>query len=274
VVVDDGSSDGTPELVRALDDNRLRLVARRNNLGPSRTWNESVSHAGGALLKFLHQDDELLPGCVAAMANLFERHDSVGMVFCRRRVTVSGHAATYDEWARRFGEIHGPLMPLAEANSGRVLLTRWWSDNAVRRNCVGEPVAVMVRRQALDAVGLFHAHMRQLIDAELWVRIMSSFDVGFVDDELVTYATGPGSLTTRNERDASYWVDRLWMLETLARCGEGGAELDNIEAHLKHERKVVRRTLVSLVLRRTEGLPLRPAIRYLAWRAHGGRQPK
>jgi glycosyltransferase involved in cell wall biosynthesis len=267
IVVDDGSRDGTPALVRRFGDQRLRMVVRTRNIGPNKTWNESVTRARGKFIKFLHQDDELLPDCVSGMSQVLIRNDSIGMVFCRRQVVVSGDSATHRAWAANFEDVHEPLMPLGERNSGRALLVRWWNDSQMRRNVVGEPVAVMVTREALDQVGLFHPLMRQLIDAELWVRVMNSFDAGFIDERLVRYATGPESLTTRNERDASYWVDRLWMLETLSGCARGGTPLPGIEPLLRRERAIVIRTLASLVARRTDGRPVQPALRYLAWLA-------
>lgn len=51
----------------------------------------------------------------------------------------------------------------------------------------------------------------------------------------------------------------------LSRCARGGPPLPGVELLLRRERAVVIRTLASLIARRTDGLPVQPALRYLAW---------
>ena len=53
---------------------------------------------------------------------------------------------------------------------------------------------------ALDRVGLFTDRMRQSWDVELWLRIMATWDVGFVDEPLALYRYHGASLTQANAR--------------------------------------------------------------------------
>ena len=72
LVVDDGSSDGTPALVErhAADDPRVRLLRNERNLGLVGNWNRCLEAARGTWIKFLFQDDLLEPACVERMLAL------------------------------------------------------------------------------------------------------------------------------------------------------------------------------------------------------------
>lgn len=61
VVVDDGSSDGSVEAVRAFEDPRIRLLVHQRNLGRCPARNTAMAAAQGQWFVFLDSDDELLP---------------------------------------------------------------------------------------------------------------------------------------------------------------------------------------------------------------------
>lgn len=77
VVVDDASSDGTVAAVRAFDDPRIRLIARPQNLGYVRTFEEALRQSRGEYLFLADQDDVWLPGRVEAMIAALADHDVV-----------------------------------------------------------------------------------------------------------------------------------------------------------------------------------------------------
>lgn len=61
LVVDDASSDATCAVVTAIDDPRLRLIARTRNGGASAARNAGITAAKGDLIAFLDSDDEWMP---------------------------------------------------------------------------------------------------------------------------------------------------------------------------------------------------------------------
>lgn len=67
VVVDDASPDDTVDRVRAIDDPRIRLIARDQNLGYVRTFEQALHEARGDVLLLADQDDVWEDGRVAAM---------------------------------------------------------------------------------------------------------------------------------------------------------------------------------------------------------------
>jgi glycosyltransferase involved in cell wall biosynthesis len=78
LVVDDGSIDRTPEIVRGFAP-RVRLL-RKTNGGQASAFNAGIAEAGGELVAFLDGDDWWAPGKLRAVTHVFSREPSVGLV--------------------------------------------------------------------------------------------------------------------------------------------------------------------------------------------------
>lgn len=263
LVVDNASTDGTPDIVRSYDDPRIVLHENATNLGPHKNANRSVQLSNGAFIKFLHSDDALFPTCVERMARIMGRSDRIGMVFARRRIVIGDESdpdmvsfrETYQDAQRQFGR-------LSEVNDGRLMLARWL-DDSFSHNWVGEQSSVMMRREALQRLGLFNPHVRMLTDVEMWARAMFHYDIGFVDEELSTYRFHAMNLTITQGK-MSRWLDRLWLLEGLAETPEAKTVLPTLRAAIVTERRRVAKMLVRTSIRHPGSTPvlLRDAATY------------
>ena len=215
VVSDDASTDGSAEAAESIGDPRIRVDRSDRRRGLARNWNRSVQLSKGAYVKFLMQDDLLAPTCVSRMAEVLSRNASVGMVFAPRAIRVDppgDYAAA--RLGRRLERQATAFSGLGEVTGGGVIVDAI-RKTGLRGNWIGEPTAVMVRRDALRRVGLFNAHLHQLTDLELWLRIASFFDVGFVPDVLSTFTLHATSATSSNRRGGAAWLDAAWVLEGL-----------------------------------------------------------
>jgi glycosyltransferase involved in cell wall biosynthesis len=215
VVCDDASDDDTVVLARQFADERVRVVVNPQRVGMARNWNRSVRASKGTYVKFLMQDDLLAPDCIGRMLEVIEAEPEVGMVFSGRELALEdpGDPASID-FRKRFGAVHVRLGPLVRVNPGRALFAVMERDR-FRDNLIGEPTAVMVTREALLKLGLFNVQLHQLTDLEMWLRIASSYRVGFIAEPLATFRVHARSASTLNERSGSDWLDRVWLLEGL-----------------------------------------------------------
>ena len=59
IVNDDCSTDNTMDIVRSMNDSRIKIYANEENLGLVRNWNMTVSYATGEFVKLMCQDDLL-----------------------------------------------------------------------------------------------------------------------------------------------------------------------------------------------------------------------
>ena len=83
VVVDDGSTDGTPDVVRAVQASARERVAlvQQENAGLAAATNTALEHAQGELVAICDADDEWLPGKVRAQVEIFTSRPEVSLVY-------------------------------------------------------------------------------------------------------------------------------------------------------------------------------------------------
>lgn len=82
IVVDDCSTDNTPDVVRQFDDPRIRYHRTDVNLRPPRSWNECVRLAKGAYFAILPHDDLYEPTFLERMTFALKKNPSVGFAQC------------------------------------------------------------------------------------------------------------------------------------------------------------------------------------------------
>lgn len=89
VVVNDGSTDRSAEIVRSIDDSRLRLIEQENG-GPSKARNTGVRNARGEWILFLDADDEMSKGALKTFVEYYSRHADVDMFMGEVEFTQNG----------------------------------------------------------------------------------------------------------------------------------------------------------------------------------------
>jgi glycosyltransferase involved in cell wall biosynthesis len=179
LVIDDGSTDDTQDVVHCyLGDRRLRYY-RTDHVGQPKAKNTGIRLARAPLLAFLDADDLWLPSKLERQLALFQRDPALGVAYTRRSVI--------DEQGRDVAYEH-PAM-----HRGRIL------DSLFRSNGFVCFSSVVVRRAVFDDVGLFDEDLALAIDYDLWLRVGLRYRFDYVDEPLVKYRTGHASLSRRIE---------------------------------------------------------------------------
>lgn len=166
-IIDDGSTDDTPEICARLAaaDPRVAVTRHQTPHGHVATFNEGLAAAPGDHLVLLSADDALVPGSLGRAARFLDDEPGVGLVYGR---------------AVFFG---AEPLPAARTGDGvrHIRSGAAWIARRCRagNNCISSP-EVMVRATTLRQVGLFDPALPITGDLELWLRIASVADIGYL----------------------------------------------------------------------------------------------
>jgi glycosyltransferase involved in cell wall biosynthesis len=265
VVSENASTDGTAAIARSYRDPRIRIEPTTTLIGAIANHSRSVQLSTGALIKFLHADDRLLPTCLEEMVALTTDDRRIGLVFAPREILLDSPESKADiEWEEMHARLHECFDELTAVNEG-IGLFRQMLAAGFERNWFGEPTAVLASRSCLRQVGLFGLHLFQIADLDLWLRIALTHRIGYIPHPLSVYRHHDQSVTAANARVGRDWLDRLWMFEGLLAQPElRGADRAAVE-HLRNASFA--RAFRSQVRRVAERRPVAGMFRYLSYRS-------
>ena len=161
-------------------------------------WNSTIRAASAKYIKFLFQDDLLHPNCLEEMATLAESDERIGFVFSARELLVEASADNdwLTKWLQKYQNLSDAFGALKSRQPGSSLLR---SEKLLEEpfNKIGEPTAVLIRTSVLRKAGCFNERMCQLVDMEMWVRLMAISHVGYVAKPLVSVRIHAGRASNR-----------------------------------------------------------------------------
>jgi glycosyltransferase involved in cell wall biosynthesis len=166
VAVDDASSDGTYDVLRAHPDPRMQVHRNERNLGMTPNWNRALSLASGPLVLKLDADDVLRPHALGALVDAL-RDTNV--------VAAGIRSMQCDESLEPFDGIQGDdAMLRAGIDPYRDCVhdaARWY-DIAAQGHQLWSSSALMIRRDVLKAIEGWDARFGCASDTELILRIL------------------------------------------------------------------------------------------------------
>ena len=162
IIVDDGSTDHTRDVVRLFDDNRIRYFHHENR-GMTPTRNRGIREATGEYIAFLDSDDVWFPEKLSRQVEV-ARKTGAGLVHTSRYETdLSGKKPRL-------------VRPLRPARS---------SDEFLKGN-THISLTVLVRRDALIETGLFDEDLKASDDTDMWLRLArNNVEFRYIDEILM-----------------------------------------------------------------------------------------
>jgi glycosyltransferase involved in cell wall biosynthesis len=206
IVVDNHSTDNTVALVEefiARGDARIRLHRNDSNIGMVGNLNRCMELSRGAYIKFLMADDLLRPGCLSRMASALDAHPAVTLVACGRAIVDENGLPTGTTRAFDADRLLTGAQAIVDCLYGS--------------NFIGEPTAVMFRRKDLDGLGGgFRADLPQLLDMDLWFRLLEKGDLLYLAEPLCAVRRHAAQMTHANIRSGALVQDNVTLYETYA----------------------------------------------------------
>ncbi|MFH0984190.1 MAG: glycosyltransferase family A protein [Candidatus Omnitrophota bacterium] len=177
IVINDGSTDNTEEVVRDIADKRIRYFVQPNQ-GPNAARNNGIRQARGEQLAFLDADDWWLPVKLQAQLECLKERPEAGLVYCSALwIFLAGKVILQEALVE--GDVIQPLL--------------------FKNLVTGSASSVMIPKRVFDKVGLFDEGFERMEDWEMWLRIGASFPFAAVRQPLVYITNLPDS----NSKDFS-----------------------------------------------------------------------
>ena len=170
IVVDDGSTDKTPNVVKQIKDKRLKIIELKENRR-FHPRNIGLKSAKGQYIAFQNSDDVWDKSKLEKQLEYLEQHPKVGAVFTQVKLIDKNGNVLQNTWANNLFDT---------ANKSRI---EWLRRFLTKGNslCIS---SALVRKDVLDRVGTFNESLVQLSDFDMWVRIAAVSEIYILADEL------------------------------------------------------------------------------------------
>lgn len=180
IIVDDGSTDNTEEVLKGLKDKRIKYVCLKENSGTSAVpRNVGIRESRGDYVAFLDSDDEWLPEKIEKQLNLFKefRKKNLGLVGCNC-------------WT-------------INKTRGRILrrLPKYKNYQLFREDVLtGFPLygigsAALVKRKVIEKVGFFDERIKHGNLKDMIIRISRKYDFDLIEEPLLKIYSHQNSVT-------------------------------------------------------------------------------
>ena len=187
IVVDDGSTDNTPEVLRKFHD--IQQIRLEENRGVSFARNQGIAVAKGEWIAFLDSDDLWEKKKLATQMKWVENHSDHHAIYTDEIWIRNGVRVNAMNKHRKYtGDIFRYCLPL----------------------CIVSPSSVLLHAELLSEVGGFDESMPVCEDYDLWLRIAKRFPFHFIEEKLIVKRGGHEDQLSRK-----FWGMDRWRVHAL-----------------------------------------------------------
>ena len=176
IITDDGSTDGTDEVIRAYLDPRIDFERFPVNRGACEAGNRCIERAGGEYIALLNSDDVFLPGKLERQVAILDAEPELAAVFGLPRIIDESGEPIHDEqnfFLKRFRAVPGNRF-------------QWLRQFFLEGNSLCHPT-VMIRRRLYSELGVYNISLRQVPDFDMWVRVCARYEIRVLTEPLIGY---------------------------------------------------------------------------------------
>ncbi len=186
IVVDDGSTDNTRDILAEYKD-RITLIKQRNR-GVSAARNRGMDTASGKFIAFLDSDDLWLPQKLNRQIEFFDSNPEA--LICQTQETWLRDGVRVNP-GKRHRKISGMIFEPS------------------LRLCLVSPSAVMIKRALFDEVGFFDESLPACEDYDMWLRVGYKHPIFLIDRPLIIKRGGHADQLSKNPALDKYRIKAL-----------------------------------------------------------------
>lgn len=213
IIVDDGSTDGTLQVVQSVNDQRISYIKNEKNMGAALSRNKGAQLANYNYLAFQDSDDAWRSDKLEKQMGYLSKHAEFDMVYSS---FVNHHLDGSKVLVpnRQIGEREGKLLPTLLVN-----------------NVIGTPT-ILIKKETFENNGGFDGTLSALEDWDFVLRVSEASPIGFLSEVLVDAYQTEGSLSYDG---AGYFHARCKMLASHYREAQEMNLFDELVGNLFRE---------------------------------------
>lgn len=215
IVVDDGSTDDTQDVLNQYKNIPYMKVITTENRGVSAARNTAIKAASGDWIALLDSDDEWLTHKLETQVEFLKENEHLPLVHGEEIWIRNGKRVNQKKIHQKHGgSIFQRCLPL----------------------CLISPSASLIRKDVLEELGNFDEEFEVCEDYDLWLKLTSLYDVGYIEEPIITKYGGHEDQLSRKFKAMDFWrlkslmrileirnlsnVDRKAVLEEVIKKGE------------------------------------------------------
>jgi len=182
IIVNDGSTDASPQIIKSYDDARTRIINNKKNIGLTKSLNKAIKEARGEYIARQDADDISLPNRLELQLEFLEKHPEVALLGTGIYVINENG----DEIEKRI--MHpNPKKSLLKGN----------------RFIHG---SVMFRKSVIDELGAYNETLKYSQDYELWLRMSKKYNVRNLTAPLYKLRMHRGSILSKKVEEQQMYA--------------------------------------------------------------------
>lgn len=188
LIIDDGSTDSSWNILNNFNDSRIRLVKNNQNIGITKTLNKGLQLAKGDYVARMDADDRCFPERLQRQKTFLDENLNFAM--------VGSWVEVIDEIGRKIKKINFPLVSY---------LLRWrllYTNTFVHS-------AVMYRKNAVLGIGGYFDKYEHAEDYDLWSRLSTHFEVANIPAVLVSWRFFKESISAKNAQNQKETTEQI-----------------------------------------------------------------
>lgn len=182
IIVDDGSTDKTTEIIKSYHDARIRYIRHRKKKGLAHALNTGFAKATGEYLTWTSDDNYYAEKAVESMVDTLRTNKKIDFAYANYYMI--------NEDGKVLQSIRGAP-----------------SKNLKEGNCIGP--CFLYRRKIYEIIGEYNPEAFLVEDYEYWIRISKRFRMQMLDEYLYRHRLHPKSLTGQYVAEAKRCADRI-----------------------------------------------------------------
>lgn len=221
LIIDDGSTDGTTEILKRIKDKRIKIVYNKSNLKLVKSLNKGIDIASGKYIVRMDADDISLPYRLERQIEFMENNPNIGIC---------------GTWTRNFGKNSDlNIYPITDKEIKTRMLFK----------CSFSHPSVIMRKSLLDKYALrYSEEFLYAEDYELWLRSSRFLNFANIPEILLKYRVGNGNVSNIFSEKQNE-LTRILCKKNLYELCEGGIS-DTLLDILINEKSASREQLISI----------------------------